>query len=79
VLTRILKLICETVGLRKEDDNVVRIKGLRAASMNTRAFWDTAMIALMVEAVRTYETSVYFYGSTIPFFPEGYYLRLKCQ
>jgi hypothetical protein len=44
--------------------------------MNTTVFWDTAMIALMVEAVRTYETSVYFYGSAIPFFQEGYYLRL---
>jgi hypothetical protein len=50
----------------------VKLQVLMAASMKMTAFWHIAIIALMMEAVRTSEMSVNFYETTRRNIPEGY-------
>jgi hypothetical protein len=64
----------------KQINNYVRFQVLTAASVKIRVFWDVAPCshievdrrfrALMMEAVRTYETSVNFNVTTRQYIPE---------
>jgi hypothetical protein len=71
--------------------SVVRFNFLTAARMNIRAFWDISVcslvgviMALIMEAVRTSETSVYSKETTWRYIPEGsnlltlFYLFVVC-
>jgi hypothetical protein len=51
---------------------LLRFQVITAASVKMTAFWD---ISLIMEAVRTSETSVYFNETTWRYIPEGCYLR----
>jgi hypothetical protein len=44
--------------------------------MKMTVFWDIALIALMMEAVSTSETSVYFYGIIRRYIPEDCHLQI---
>jgi hypothetical protein len=46
--------------------------------MKFRVFWDVAPIALMMEAVRTSETSVHSNKTTLRYIPEDSKLKIAC-
>jgi hypothetical protein len=56
---------------------LVRFQFLTAVSMKMTFFWDVAIIALMMEAVSTSETSVNFYQATWHNIPEDSHLNLN--
>jgi hypothetical protein len=53
------------------------ISGSHGGDYMMTAFWDVAMVTLMVEAVRISETSVYFYETTWHNVPEGCHFHLQ--